>query len=83
MFEETWRSRSAFGGSVNDSLQFCRWDPAKEARMGNLILLTRAQANNHSKLESIEKVLAAYSQEQLDYVASRFKREEELMMLKL
>ena len=82
MFEETWRSRSAFGGSVNDSLQFCRWDPNEDARMGNLILLTRLQVNSHAKLKSMDDVVAFYSQEQLEYVTTRLKREAEFLLLR-
>lgn len=79
VFEETWRSRSALSFTVNDRLVLTRWDKTKEAVIGNLICLSRKEAERHDKLNDPSEFGAVYSQEFLDYVEERFKKEEDLM----
>ncbi|KAJ3346998.1 hypothetical protein HDU91_006913 [Kappamyces sp. JEL0680] len=78
IFEDTWRSRSALGGSVNDRLFLVRWDPTKRAELGNLICLTKSQAEKHEQLQASE-IATAYPKEFLAYVQSRFEREAKVI----
>lgn len=73
IYEETWKCKSALGGNVGDKLTLIRWDPKKPATFGNIICLTKQQATKHEKYSCVNEF--PYSQELLDYVASRFQQE--------
>jgi hypothetical protein len=74
IFEETWRSRSALSKAVNQKLVLVRWDPTKEANFGNMICLTKQEANKHQLLQPHE-FTSFYGEEFVDFVQERFNRE--------
>lgn len=82
IFEETWRSRSALNGTVNDRLCLVKWDPTKPCKVGNMICLTKNEAKKHMELK-LEDFEGYYSSEFLEYVARRFREEAEIQKIRL
>ncbi|KAJ3324445.1 hypothetical protein HDV06_006856 [Boothiomyces sp. JEL0866] len=77
IFEDTWKGKSAIDGTVNDRLVMIRWDPTKPAKFGNVICLTKQEAQKHMALQPNEFV-EKYGQEFVDIVYSRFEKESQL-----
>ena len=82
IFEETWRSRSALCGSVNDRLMLTRWDQTKPCDYGNVICLTKSEHDKHVKLHT-KDFSTFYSKTFLDYVESRFKIEASVLSIRV
>ncbi|KAJ3261363.1 hypothetical protein HK103_005971 [Boothiomyces macroporosus] len=77
IFEDTWRGKSAIDGTVNDRLVMVRWDPTKLPKFGNIICLTKQEAQKHMALQPSQFV-EKYGQEFVDYVQARFAKENQL-----
>ncbi|KAI8907210.1 molybdopterin-converting factor, partial [Gorgonomyces haynaldii] len=75
IFEEVWGSKSALSGASIENLVLTKWDKRKEAYFGNLICLSKSEADKHAKInpESLESM---YDQQFIQYVQNAFKREQ-------
>lgn len=58
-----------------DKLQLVRWNPSKPASFGNLICLTKKEAEIHEKLDPADWE-TNYSKDFLDFVSCRFEKEK-------
>ena len=75
IYEDTWKCRSAVSGILNRKLVLIRWDPSKDANFGNMVLLTKKEAEEHLQL-SPEEINSHYSPEIIEYINKRFAREK-------
>jgi hypothetical protein len=82
IFEETWRSRSALGGSVNQGLHLVKWDESKPATFGNLVCLTKSEAKKHDNLDP-KDLESYYSPETIEYIHKRFEMEANVLKVRV
>ncbi|KAI8925810.1 hypothetical protein BC831DRAFT_459505 [Entophlyctis helioformis] len=73
--EETWGGKSALSSVASDRLFITRWNPRKPMELGNLLCMTRAEADKHEKLAP-EEFEAVYGKEFVDKVNQKFEIEQ-------
>lgn len=78
IFQETWRTKSALSKSVNEKLCIVLWDPTKPIDFGNLICMTKKEAQKHQTIHP-KDFINEYSKEQLDYIQERFMVEQKAL----
>ena len=75
VFEEIWRGRSALSGAF-EKLALVRWDKAKPFTYGNIVCLTKMEAERHEEL-TVDEFTRHYSPDFLTFVHRRLEKEKE------
>jgi hypothetical protein len=75
LISQVWRSRSAVSGALEkDKVILARWDPRKPVIIGNIICLTRKEADQHAGLDP-NSYRAFYGDEVVNLVEAKLKQQ--------
>lgn len=75
IFEEIWRGRSALSGQF-EKLVLTRWNPQMPITYGNIICLTRQEAETHNHVDPANWT-THYKPDFLNFVERRLQKEKE------
>jgi tRNA threonylcarbamoyladenosine dehydratase len=74
IFEETWHGKSFSGSAEKDKVTLTRWDKRLPYQLGNMVCMTRKEAEDHDILNP-EKLAEHYTADVLELVAKKFAEE--------